>query len=290
MGKLGGQRVQELIERHQANEERKGMKNHTIDDIPESDPSKLIIPPASYWNMQWNNLIQVGFVAWILYAPLVICIDTRLSPEALSYLLVFDILFLLDRVADLFVGFKKADGTEETRLTNVLYQNISMKLLIEIVVGYGPFLFDIERLHTMYYFFFKVFRCTRIFEMENHINEVIEYYGEKATRAETQSLRKNMELITFIFTTLIDLHLLTCIQIALCTYRDFGNSWMGSHGIDPESTSGQYIVALYFVSTTLTTCGFGDIYATEGDPVEAGVIFFLQFVGMLFYSMTIQKI
>lgn len=50
------------------------------------------------------------------------------------------------------------------------------------------------------------------------------------------------------------------------------------------------MVALYFVTTTLTTCGFGDICATQGDPVEAAVIIFLQFVGMLFYSMTIQKI
>ena len=50
------------------------------------------------------------------------------------------------------------------------------------------------------------------------------------------------------------------------------------------------MISLYFVSTTLTTCGFGDIYATPGDSVEAGLIFFLQFVGMLFYSMTITKI
>lgn len=48
-----------------------------------------------------------------------------------------------------------------------------------------------------------------------------------------------------------------------------------------------YIISLYFVTTTLTTCGFGDIYATQGDWVEAGMLFILQFVGMLFYSMTI---
>lgn len=87
----------------------------------------------------------------------------------------------------------------------------------------------------MKYFFFKVVRCSRLFEIDNQINEVIEYYGQTSTRAETQSLRKNMELCLFIVTTLIDLHLLTCIQIALCTYRDFDNSWMGNKGVQPSN-------------------------------------------------------
>lgn len=52
----------------------------------------------------------------------------------------------------------------------------------------------------------------------------------------------------------------------------------------------QYTIAIYFVTTTLSTCGFGDIYAMPGDGTESLVIFFLQFVGMLFYSMTIQKV
>ena len=62
---------------------------------------------------------------------------------------------------------------------------------------------------------------------------------------------------------------------------------MGQKEVAQDNKTEQYVIALYFVTTTLTTCGFGDIYATQGDPVEAGVIFFLQFVGMLFYSMTI---
>lgn len=49
-------------------------------------------------------------------------------------------------------------------------------------------------------------------------------------------------------------------------------------------------MAIYFITTTLSTCGFGDISATQGDPTESFVIGMIQFVGMLFYSMTIQKV
>ncbi len=40
----------------------------------------------------------------------------------------------------------------------------------------------------------------------------------------------------------------------------------------------------------MSTCGFGDIYPTKGNSVEISCTLFLQFVGMLFYSMTIDKI
>ena len=67
---------------------------------------------------------------------------------------------------------------------------------------------------------------------------------------------------------------------------------MGPNGKDvPQSDFFlQYTTSLYFVTTTLSTCGFGDIGPVPRDPVETGAITVLIFVGMLFYSYTIQKI
>ena len=81
-----------------------------------------------------------------------------------------------------------------------------------------------------------------------------------------------MSLLVFMLDTMINLHMFTCIQIILCTHRDFSKSWMGGAGVDENDLPGQYIIALYFVTTTLSTCGFGDITATSGDAIEALVI------------------
>jgi hypothetical protein len=63
---------------------------------------------------------------------------------------------------------------------------------------------------------------------------------------------------------------------------------MGNVGHYPIHSFGdKYIIALYFVTTTVTTCGFGDISASDHDSTEAGVIIIMQFIGLLFYSMTI---
>jgi hypothetical protein len=65
---------------------------------------------------------------------------------------------------------------------------------------------------------------------------------------------------------------------------------MGGQGVDEFDAMSQYIIAVYFVTTTLSTCGFGDISATKRDGIESAVVLGLQFVGMLFYSMTIEKV
>jgi len=57
---------------------------------------------------------------------------------------------------------------------------------------------------------------------------------------------------------------------------------MGGQSVNVDDHITQYIIAIYFVTTTLSTCGFGDISATKRDAVESATILFLQFVGMLF--------
>ena len=65
---------------------------------------------------------------------------------------------------------------------------------------------------------------------------------------------------------------------------------MHAHNIHSDDYAKQYITAIYFVITTLTTCGFGEIYATEHDKIEAFVITMLEFIGLLFYSYSIDKL
>ena len=96
-----------------------------------------------------------------------------------------------------------------------------------------------------------------------------------------------LEVLQFSLQTLINLHILTCIMIILSLQKGYNESFIYANGIEEDDFEGQYIIAIYFVTTTLSTCGFGDISASPRDPIESGAMFLLQFVGMLFYSMTI---
>ena len=147
--------------------ERSKKKDEEVYDNEPSWTSKLIIPPNNFWNMQWNNFITFVFVLYIFVAPLFISYSTMFTSSQLEILLLFDILFMLDRIADLFAGFYKPDGQIETKLSNVIEHNISSKLFLEFVISFGPLFFTPSKMNTLHYALFKVPRYVRLFEIDS---------------------------------------------------------------------------------------------------------------------------
>ena len=124
------------------------------------------------------------------------------------------------------------------------------------------------------------------------VDQVLTYYKAFKTDFEIKAMKRTMDIANFGVSTLINLHMLTCSMILVChlEVKDFESSWLGSSGVEEADPSGQYIVALYFVTTTLSTCGFGDLCPGSGRKFESFTVLCLQFIGMLFYSTTIDKI
>ena len=156
--------------------------------------SRFIISPKNYWNMQWNNLTQIVFVIYILITPIYVAQDTNVNPDHVGLLLMFDIIFMLDRFLDLFVGFYGSNG-EEKRLSVVISQNISFKFWIEIIVSFGPLFFGVAQMDSLTYATFKIPRYLRLFEMDGQIDEILEYYGEQKTVFEIKQMKRVLDIV-----------------------------------------------------------------------------------------------
>ena len=139
-----------------------------------------------------------------------------------------------------------------------------------------------------WYAVIKLARYSRLFEMDTHINNFIESQADRKTVFELAQMEKIFDILKFILSTCCNLHIMSCTQILVCkSIGEYHTSWMGLKGIEILDFKQQYIVAIYFVTTTLSTCGFGDISATRGSLLESLAILLLQFFGMIFYSMSI---
>ena len=107
-----------------------------------------------------------------------------------------------------------------------------MKLFFEIFISFGP-LFLGKEVVSYQYAFFKVPRYFRLFELEQRFDEYVEYFRENNTLSETNLIKQWLDLFEFMLSTILNLHLLTCIQIIVCQNSyDFSLTWMGNKGID----------------------------------------------------------
>ena len=161
--------------------------------------SRFIIHPNNYWKIVWNNFSLIIFILYIILVFLIVSFSPEIDKGFLSLLDVFDSIFMLDRVFDLFVGFFNPNGQLEHRLYNVIVQNLSSKFFLEILYIGGPyavFYYVYEGYRSaMVYCVFKIFRYFRLFEIDGQIEEILEYLAAYKTVFEIKKIERNMQIM-----------------------------------------------------------------------------------------------
>jgi len=74
----------------------------------------------------------------------------------------------------------------------------------------------------------------------------------------------------------------------LCADRETDNSWIVNSGADHMSVWGQYLFSCYWVISTMTTVGYGDVSAMN--DTERAFSIFAMILGGSFYGLLIAKI
>lgn len=138
-----------------------------MDQLNSNQKSRFIISPYNYWYLQWNNSIQIVFVIYIFLFPLVCVQNTEMSQENLGTLLIFDVIFMVDRLLDLFEGYNNPSGFLEHRVIEVIKTNINFKFFLEIFVSFAPIIFKKSLGNSSSaYICFKSVRYLRKFELD----------------------------------------------------------------------------------------------------------------------------
>ncbi len=96
-------------------------------------------------------------------------------------------------------------------------------------------------------------------------------------------------LFSFLFIFFILCHNLACLWFLVAKLQDFeDDTWVARYGQYGTSVERQYLAALYFIVTTITTVGYGDI--TSQNPAEQIFCLILMVVGVIAYSTAISSI
>ena len=93
-------------------------------------------------------------------------------------------------------------------------------------------------------------------------------------------------LVAFFFLFLILCHNLACLWFLVAKIDDFGErTWVYRYGYDEVPIEEQYLASLYFIITTITTVGYGDI--TSKSLAEQGFCIVLMLIGVIAFSVAI---
>ena len=183
--------------------------------------------------------------------------------------LISDIIFLIDLIINFFLEYY----TE----TNKLIKNRK-----KIIKNYlrGWFFFDFLSalpMNIIYYYYCKIYefpichtyernglvsallllkclKTIKIFKIPvTKKNQFISYLAELASDETTENVNLTIELLLVIF----GLHILSCIHIFIGKHTYPG--WIYANNFQDYSVLNLYMISVYYLITTMTTVGYGDI-------------------------------
>ena len=82
--------------------------------------NKAVIPPNNYWNMMWNNFVLIIFFWYCFVMPIMGSYTPFVTAQMRDSMMIFDVIFVIDRTLDLFTGYYQPNGDVEKNLIKVL--------------------------------------------------------------------------------------------------------------------------------------------------------------------------
>ena len=217
--------------------------------------------------------------------------------EEICYYFV-DLIFLFDFLISLFRGFynyeMKIIFNNQQIIINYLkrffisdfLESIPIYSIIKIFItknykghfGESDYRFDILNI----FIFAKPFKTFKIIrKRQNKALEVFYAYFK-----DNYYLEKLIHFLIYILIAILFIHLFICLHIYLA-YKSYPNWLSYTHNIDSFFYS-KYITSLYFMITTMTTVGYGDIICISF--IERIYHIFLLVIGTLLYTFIVSKI
>lgn len=160
-----------------------------------------------------------------------------------------------------------------------IFSNFVFDVLSTLTIFFNyqyKWMYHMKYLRIILYFFRAISIIKRI------IDPIVDWCKlSKQARSNVQSI---FAQLLFLFTVM---HMVACGWILIGQNEEFG-TWLDNHVRPNADGSTIYITSLYWVVTTLTTVGYGDIFGTTVE--EYLYTMCVEFIGILVFSIIMSTV
>ena len=311
-GKRKSSKGNHKIKNRNINEEKYRVLSHGLfivdsNDENESDEGgnswEFYINPETNFVFIYDFIIALCVFYSLIYLPLELANSLCICNPNINYIkfwlnIYIEILFLFDLIINFFLGYYN-EKDKLIKKSNTIIKNYILGYFIVDLLSSIPF-----NAISFYYCKKDNNQICHTYESSNILLllltclktiKIFKILGRKKNQFITKIIEKRsdfiflddlLNILSNIFFVILGFHIVTCIHIYIG--RQTFPSWIHKNGFQNYSSFILYIISIYYIITTMTTVGYGDI---QGDSfLEIIFRLILLAIGIIVYSWLISSI
>ena len=278
---------------------------NVFDSLDDEDTSfsNFYIDPNNYILIYIDIFVIISSIYHIIFIPLflgnniIYCRRDSFLYFTHIFQIIIDIVYIIDSILPFFTAYYNIDDVLKTDLKEISIKYLKSYFLIDFLSAI-PFktifsIFDRKCLNKGYlntpiyqdniYYILITFQLLKPLKAFNN-NRLAEYIKNYLNQYEHFNVYLGLYESILVF--LSSLHIVACIFIFIGKNQYPG--WIITFGFDNYDFFNLYFIAIYYIITTVTTVGYGDLICIT--PIEKLFGLFMEIVGIFAYSFALTSI
>lgn len=223
-----------------------------------------VIRHYSRLRMVWDVVIGIMVAMTAVVVPFRISFDIQDTDFLYVSDRASDVCFLLDIVLSFLTTYVDETGVEIIDRHEIRRHYLKTSFLVD-VVSTIPFDFFVESLTSFEnYRSLKLFRTIKLVKLLRLIRLSKLYKMNVQWTSELDISMDTLRLLKLLAPVMTIAHYVGCFWYYMSAQHAKEDAWWGRiYMDDPNSIISKYVASVYWAATTMTTVGFGDIYAVN---------------------------
>lgn len=254
--------------------------------------SRFVFHPKHRFKLLWNLFIMILLFYTATVLPYRICFDLLQDQDWTVIDLCIDIVFFCDILLTFNTALCSLSGKITYNRSEIVKKYLKGWFFIDLLSCIPlDYILTSQKNTTIYNRFLRILRVTRIYKILK-ILRLLKLF--RLTRSDYISLLMQTNkfnstltrVLIFVLGVILFVHILGCIWYYISISDDSSQlTWIDRFHINDKDDFEVYIVSIYFVFTTFTTVGYGDITPVSNSEKIFTII--LMAFGVWIYSYMI---
>ena len=283
--------------------QKKGLVYDSLDEYNDQDIGQFFIKPDSNILKVLDCIVFVATLYCLFSYPFflginyIYCRTDSLWKFSNILDCFVDLVFIIDFLITNCIGYYNSDDILKTNIFDIIFHNLKRWFLPDLISAI-PFktifsIFDTKCKNEGYligykythnfYYLLILLRLIKIIKVL-HKNKFLKYADESLDKYEFYN--NYFDFFKSFLISLITVNLIACIFLFLGK-NDYP-SWIINYGFEEEGFFKLYFLCIYYIITTVTTVGYGDLCCITTNEKIFGII--VEVVGIIAYSWVVSSI